>query len=357
VGRRKRKPAKVRAMVRTVYAGTAFAGTKLGLPRRELDELLEPFDGGEINVLLMLSMTLPDSPNGESVDAEVAKAALVREARGIRSMWLEGDSDDPDFSVSLDDLSRYESSEDIAWDDDECGEILANYCMACSQMMLIARRAGWGWPPLKVRFREAVDAGVALFLSFPRMSDIRYRGGAQAVHPGTHDTPPGGGALRIRKGAARSRAGRAPGEAKACSPRIARAGEGMVRAARHALVAGACRPRAFSNRRSRPQRRRAHRDGSERREARRRGAHQPRERPTRRPLKTSIRRSGRLSAPFGLYLDLQLSQERIPLPARHRLLTAFRASRVLGFECGLLQRMAVTEASPRRPTGAGLAIA
>jgi hypothetical protein len=31
-------------------------------------------------------MTLPDSPNGESVDAEVAKAALVREARGIISV-------------------------------------------------------------------------------------------------------------------------------------------------------------------------------------------------------------------------------------------------------------------------------
>jgi hypothetical protein len=53
VARRKRKPAKVPAMVETVYAGTAFAGTKLDLPRRELDELLEPFDGGEIDVLLM----------------------------------------------------------------------------------------------------------------------------------------------------------------------------------------------------------------------------------------------------------------------------------------------------------------
>jgi hypothetical protein len=55
VARRKRKSAKVPAIVRTVYAGTAFAGTnsKLDLPRRELDELLEPFDGGEIDVLLM----------------------------------------------------------------------------------------------------------------------------------------------------------------------------------------------------------------------------------------------------------------------------------------------------------------
>jgi hypothetical protein len=111
VARRKRKPAKVPAMVRTVYAGTAFAGTKLDLPRRELDELLEPFDGGEINVLLMLSMTLPDSPNGESVDAEVAKAALVREARRIRSMWLEEDPDDP---VSLDDLNRAAAAERMA---------------------------------------------------------------------------------------------------------------------------------------------------------------------------------------------------------------------------------------------------
>jgi DNA-directed RNA polymerase specialized sigma24 family protein len=56
-------------------------------------------------------MTLADSPNGESVDAEVAKAALVTEARGIRSMWLEEDPDDP---VSLDDLNRAATAERMA---------------------------------------------------------------------------------------------------------------------------------------------------------------------------------------------------------------------------------------------------
>jgi hypothetical protein len=47
-------------------------------------------------------------------------------------------------------------------------------------------------PPLSPEVRIPIPADFPPFASFPRMSDIRYRGSAQAVHPWTHHTALGG---------------------------------------------------------------------------------------------------------------------------------------------------------------------